>query len=106
MVSVVALWSWASEPADVGAVRSALNELVDHCETEHPLIQRLEWLEASKKDDDPVEFRWIEEYESRETMESDEYTDVCEGLWQPVKERAIDGTFAGKAYEHGGGISR
>ena len=103
---VVALWSWASEPADVEAVRVALNELVAHCETEHPLIQRLEWLEASKKDDGPVEFRWIEEYESREAMSDDAYTDVCERLWQPVKDRAIDGTFGGKAYDRGGRILR
>jgi hypothetical protein len=39
-------------------------------------------------------------------MDSDEYTDVCEGLWEPVKARAIAGTFSGKAYDHGGGISR
>lgn len=105
-MSVVAVWSWASEPADLDAVRAALSELVAHCETEHPLIKRLEWLEASKKDDGPVEFRWIEEYESREAMDKDEYTDVCEGLWQPVKARAVADTFSGKAYEQGGRISR
>jgi quinol monooxygenase YgiN len=105
-MSVVAVWSWASEPEDVEAVRAALSELVVHCEAEHPLIQRLEWLEASENSGGPVEFRWIEEYESREAMESDEYTDVCEGLWQPVKDRAIADTFGGKAYDRGGGILR
>jgi hypothetical protein len=39
-------------------------------------------------------------------MESDEYTDVCEGLWQRVKDRAIADTFGGKAYDRGGGIVR
>jgi hypothetical protein len=60
-MSVVAVWSWASEPADVEAVRAALSELVVHCEAEHPLIQRLDWLEASENSGGPVEFRWIEE---------------------------------------------
>lgn len=106
VLPVVAVWSWASEPADVDAVRSALNDLVAHCDTEHPLIKRIEWLEASKKDDGPVEFRWVEEYESREAMDSDGYTDVCEGLWEPVKARAIADTFAGKAYDYGGGLLR
>jgi hypothetical protein len=39
-------------------------------------------------------------------MENDEYTDVREGLWQPVKARAISDTFSGKAYDRGGGIFR
>lgn len=106
MMSVVAVWSWASDPSDVEAVRAALTDLVAHCDTEHPLIKRIEWLEASKKDDGPVEFRWIEEYENREAMDSDEYTDACEALWQPVKACAIADTFAGKSYDHGGGLLR
>jgi hypothetical protein len=52
------------------------------------------------------EFRWIEEHESREAMDSDEYTDAFEGLWQPVKDRAIADTFGGQAYDRGGGIVR
>jgi hypothetical protein len=89
-MSIVAVWSWASDPGDVAAMRAALDDLVAHCEAEHPLIQRLEWLEAS----------------SREAMENDQYTDVCEALWQPVKSRALADTFVGKAYERGGGIFR
>ena len=105
-MSVVVVWSWAAEPADADAVRAALSELVAHCETEHPLIQRLQWLEAAKNSGGPIEFRWIEDYESREAMDSDEYTDVCKGLWQPVKDRAIADTFGGTAYDRVGGISR
>jgi quinol monooxygenase YgiN len=105
-MSVVAVWSWTSEPADAEAVRAALNELVAHCETEHPLIQRLQWLEGAQNSAGPVEFRWIEEYESREAMDGDEYTDVCDGLWKPVKDRAIADTFGGKAYDRGGGMVR
>jgi quinol monooxygenase YgiN len=100
-LAVVAVWKWECDPADVEAVRTALQDLVAHCDTEHPLITRIEWLEASKKDGAPVEFLWVEEYESAEAMAQDEYTDVCESLWDPVKSRAIADTFAGKGYDRG-----
>jgi len=105
-MSVLAIWMWSSLNEDVGDVRVALDALVAHCEVEHPLIRRLGWFSAPAKDGASVEFRWLEEYESRETMAKDEYTEVCAALWEPVKSRAIEGSFAGKAFDQGGFLKR
>jgi len=105
-MSVLAIWSWSSAVDDADDVRSALKALVDHCETEHPLIRRLDWFSAPRPESSEVEFRWIEEYESREAMESDQFTDVCESLWDPIKSHASEGTFGGSVWDHGGGIER
>jgi hypothetical protein len=105
-MSVVAIWTWSTANEDVDAVRAALDDLVEHCRTEHPLIRRLAWLSAPAKDSPVVEFRWLEEYESRETMAKDEYTEVCAALWEPVKSRAIEGTFGGKGFDEGGSFER
>ncbi|HUK45829.1 MAG TPA: hypothetical protein VLV28_11090 [Gaiellaceae bacterium] len=105
-MSVLAIWMWSSRNEDVDDVRAALDELVQHCETEHPLIRRLGWFSAPAKDGANVEFRWLEEYESREVMAQDEFTDVCKALWEPVKSRAVEGSFAGKAFDQGGLIER
>ena len=32
--------------------------------------------------------------------------EVCEALWEPVKSRAIEGSFAGKAFDQGGLLER
>ena len=87
-------------------VRAALDALVEHCEAEHPLIRRLGWFSAPEKDGTNVEFRWLEEYESRAAMAQDEYTEVCGALWEPVKSRAIAGSFGGKAFDQGGFLQR
>jgi len=105
-MSVMAIWTWSSKNEDADDVRGALDELVKHCETEHPLITRVGWYWASAKDGEQVEFRWLEEYESRETMAKDEFTEVCDALWEPVKSRALDGSFAGKAFDRGGLVER
>jgi len=105
-MSVLAIWTWSTKNEDVDDVRAALDELIAHCDTEHPLIRRLGWFSAPAKEGPSVEFRWLEEYESRETMAQDEFTEVCEALWEPVKARAIEGSFAGKAFDQGGSIER
>jgi len=105
-MTVLGIWTWSSRNDDADDVRAALGALVEHCETEHPLIRRLGWFSAPAKDGASVEFRWLEEYESRETMAQDEFTAVCEALWEPVKSRAIEGSFAGKAFDRGGSIER
>lgn len=105
-MSVLAIWTWSSRNEDVDDVQAALVELVEHCRTEHPLIRRLGWFSAPAKDEASVEFRWLEEYESRETMAQDEFTAVCEALWEPVKSRAVEGSFAGKAFDRGGLLER
>ncbi|MGZ4359581.1 MAG: hypothetical protein ACXVZW_07340, partial [Gaiellaceae bacterium] len=105
-VSVLAIWTWSCRPDDVDEVRAALDELVAHCDSEHPLIRRLGWFSAVASEGGEVEFRWLEEYESRESMARDELTDVCAALWQPVRSRAIAGSFAGGAFDRGGGIER
>jgi hypothetical protein len=105
-MTVLAIWTWSCKNEDLDDVREALDALVEHCETEHPLITRLGWFSAPAKDEAGVEFRWLEEYESRESMAQDEYTDACKALWEPVKSRAIEGTFAGKAFDQGGSIER
>jgi hypothetical protein len=105
-VTVLAIWTWSSRPEDVDHVRAALEALVDHCETEHPLIKRLGWFSAPEKDGPNTEFRWLEEYESRDSMAQDEFTEVCEALWEPVKSRALEGSFGGKAFDQGGAIER
>jgi len=105
-MSVLAIWMWSSLNEDVDEVRVALDALVAHCEAEHPLITRLGWFSAPAKDGASVEFRWLEEYESRETMAQDEYTETCKALWEPVKSRAIEGSFAGKAFDQGGFLKR
>ena len=103
-MSVLAIWTWSARTEDEDDVRAALDELVEHCETEHPLIKRLAWFSAPAKDGPMTEFRWLEEYESRETMAQDEFTPVCEALWEPVKSRAVD--FGGKAFDQGGVLER
>jgi len=105
-MGVLAIWTWSSRNDDVDDVRVAFDELVDHCRTEHPLIRRLGWFSAPAKEGANVEFRWLEEYESRETMAQDEFTEVCEALWEPVKSRAVEGSFAGKAFDQGGLLER
>jgi len=47
-MSVLAIWTWSSRPEDVDGVCAALDALVAHCETEHPLIRRLGWLMTSR----------------------------------------------------------
>jgi len=105
-MSVLAIWTWSTKVEEGNDVRAALDELVRHCETEHPLITRLGWYSAPAADEQHVEFRWLEEYESRETMARDEFTDVCEALWEPVKSRAVEGSFSGKAFDQGSLIER
>jgi len=105
-MGVLAIWTWSAKKEDDQDVRAALDELVKHCDTEHPLIRRVGWFWADSKDGENVEFRWLEEYESRETMAQDEFTDVCEALWEPVKLRAVEGSFTGKAFDQGGLLER
>ena len=71
-----------------------------------PLIMRLGWYSAPDNDEATVAFRWLEEYQSRASMASDEFTEVCEALWEPIKSRAIDDSFAGAAFDQGGLIQR
>jgi hypothetical protein len=105
-MSVLAIWMWSSANEDADDVRAALGGLVAHCATEHPLIRRLGWFSAPATDGQNVEFRWLEEYESRETMSQDEFTEVCEALWEPVKSRALEGSFTGKAFDQGAVLER
>ena len=37
-------------------------------------------------------------------MNHDHYTGECKALWEPVRSRAIDGTFKGRAWNEGGGF--
>jgi len=105
-MSVLAIWTWSCKSEDAEDVLAALDRLIEHCEAEHPLIMRLGWYSAPDNDGATVAFRWLEEYDSRESMAGDEFTEVCEALWEPIKSFAIDDSFAGAAFDQGGLIQR
>jgi len=56
-MSVLAIWTWSTKNEDLEEVHVALDRLIAHCETEHPLIRRLGWFSAPAKDGASVDFR-------------------------------------------------
>jgi len=83
---------WSVPEGREAETDAALRAISDHIRESHPGIQACRVFRQFAGGEPHRAYWWLEEYESFTALESEEMTEECDRVWQPIRDIEIPGT--------------